>query len=139
VDRAAIVDLLVRYCTALRTQDVDLLDDVFTADATIDYTRIGGSRAGVSDTKAWLSALLTEVQWFDLMIGDSEFTVAPDRASASVVTTWHGLFVPRDGPALQIYGHYEDRLVRQAGWRIAERTDFPGYQVVTTPAGPQNT
>lgn len=136
VDRAEITDLFVRYCTALRTQDLSLLDGVFTADAVIDYTRLGGLRTGVEETKAWLSALLTGVEEFLLTVGDCSFDMAPDRRTASVTTTWHGLFVPRgEGPALQVYGHYEDRLVRAAaGWSIAERVDHPTARMVATVA-----
>ena len=41
-DRLEIEDLLTRYCAAIDAKDFDLLDEVFTADATIDYTRSGG-------------------------------------------------------------------------------------------------
>lgn len=135
LDRAAISDLFVRYCTALRTKQVDLLDEVFASDGMVDYTSIGGPRAGVGATKEWLAALLDTVEWFDLMIGDSEFVITADRTSAAVVTTWHGLFVPKEGPALQVYGHYQDRLVRGEHWRIAERIDCPGRQVVAATGG----
>jgi hypothetical protein len=42
VDRRAIDDLLIRYTTALDTRQLDLLDQVFTADAQIDYAASGG-------------------------------------------------------------------------------------------------
>jgi len=58
LDRVEINDLLVRYCAALRTKDLSLLDEVFSSDAMIDYTRIGGSRTGVEATKTWLSMVL---------------------------------------------------------------------------------
>jgi hypothetical protein len=133
VDRAEIIDVLVTYCTALRTQDLDLFDEVFAADAVIDYTETGGSRAGLEATKAWLSELLAGVRSFELFVGDSEFHIAHDRRSASVRTTWHGLFVPRsEGAALQVYGHYQDQLVRGDRWVIAERVDHPTARVVAS-------
>ena len=69
LDRVEINDLLVRYCAALRTKDLALLDDVFSPDAIIDYTRIGGSRSGVEDTKTWLALVLGAVERFDLYVG----------------------------------------------------------------------
>jgi hypothetical protein len=133
LDRVEINDLLVRYCAALRTKDLALLDDVFSPDAIIDYTRIGGSRSGVEDTKTWLALVLGAVERFDLYVGDSQFEFAPDRTSATVSTTWHGLFVPaNDDPPLQVYGHYEDRLVHTDVWRIAERVDKPAARVVVS-------
>ena len=44
-DRAAIREVLAWYMRAMRVRDVDLMDAGFTADATIDYTAIGGSVA----------------------------------------------------------------------------------------------
>ena len=79
LDRVAINDLLVRYCAALRTKDLSLLDEVFSADAMIDYTRIGGKRTGVEATKTWLSMVLDAVTRFDLYVGDSAFEFAADR------------------------------------------------------------
>jgi hypothetical protein len=131
--RVEINDLLVRYCAALRTKDLSLLDDVFSADAMIDYTRIGGSRTGVAETKTWLSMVLGAVERFDLYVGDSQFAFAADRGAATVSTTWHGLFLPaNEDPALQVYGHYEDRLVHTDVWRIAERVDFPASRVIAS-------
>jgi hypothetical protein len=133
LDRVEINDLLVRYCAALRTKDLSLLDEVFSADAMIDYTRIGGSRTGVAETKTWLSMVLGGVEHFDLYVGDSAFAFAADHSAATVSTTWHGLFVPaNDDPALQVYGHYEDTLVHTDVWRIAERVDLPAARVIVS-------
>ena len=57
LDRLAIREVLAKYMLAMRTHDLDLMDDVFTADAVIDYTAIGGSRAPWSETKPWLHAM----------------------------------------------------------------------------------
>jgi hypothetical protein len=133
LDRAEINDLLIRYCVALRSKDLNLLDKVFSADAMIDYTRIGGSRSAVEATKTWLSIVLAGVTRFDLYVGDSQFEFAGDRSSAKVSTTWHGLFVPaNDDPALMVYGHYEDTLIHTGGWRIADRVDLPAARVIVS-------
>ncbi len=42
-DRLEIQDLLVAYSYAIDGRDFDALDDVFTPDAFIDYTAMGGS------------------------------------------------------------------------------------------------
>ena len=46
-DRFEINDLLVRYCSALDERHFDLFDDIFTPDAVIDYTEMGGTSAGI--------------------------------------------------------------------------------------------
>jgi hypothetical protein len=53
VDRRAIDDLLLRYTTALDTRQFDLLDQVFTPDAQIDYATSGGIRGNREDLKRW--------------------------------------------------------------------------------------
>ena len=53
VDRRAIDDLLLRYSTALDTRQWDLLDQVFTADAAIDYGPSGGVKGTSEDLKCW--------------------------------------------------------------------------------------
>ena len=133
LDRLAIREVLAKYMLAMRTHDVDLMDDVFTADAVIDYTAIGGSRAPWSETKPWLHAMI-DVELFMLYIGDVYPTFDAGADAADVESTWHGVFVAAAGATpLTIFGTYTDRFVRTPdGWRISERTDHPAIQV---PAG----
>ena len=37
-----------------------------------------------------------------------------------------------DDPVLQVYGHYEDRLIHTDVWRIAERVDLPAARVIAS-------
>ena len=133
-DRAAIREVLATYMRAMRAGDVDLMDAVFTADATIDYTAIGGSVASWPDTKPWLRGMI-DVELFMLFVGDVYPVFAADGQTAEVESTWHGVFVAAaDAPPLIIFGTYADRFVRTPdGWRISERIDHPAAQV---PAGP---
>jgi hypothetical protein len=136
-DRFEIRDLIARYMRAIRVKDLDLMDDVFSDDAVIDYTAIGGERASWADTKPWLGGMVLGVDLFWLYIGDMLFTFSADRSSAEVETTWHGVFVADAAAApLIIFGSYDDRFVRTAGrWRLAERVDRPALQVPASPPG----
>ena len=51
-DRLEIDDLLSRYTFAIDERDFDALDDVFTPDATIDYTTSGGIKGSYPEVKA---------------------------------------------------------------------------------------
>jgi SnoaL-like domain len=132
-DRAAIREVLAWYMRAMRLRDVDLMDAVFTADATIDYTAIGGSVASWPDTKPWLRGMI-DVELFMLFVGDVYPVFGADQQTAAVESTWHGVFVASaDAPPLIVFGTYDDRFVRTPdGWRISERIDHPAVQV---PAG----
>jgi hypothetical protein len=136
-DDAGIREVLARYMRAMRLHDVDLMDDVFTADAVIDYTAIGGAKASWSDTKDWLRGMIA-VEHFILYVGDVFASYADDGRTATVESTWHGVFVASpDTPPLVIFGTYDDELVRTAdGWRISARTDHPAVQVAGTTAPP---
>ena len=72
-------EVLAWYMRAMRLRDVDLMDDVFTADAIIDYTAIGGSVASWPDTKPWLRGMI-DVELFMLFVGDVYPVFAADRA-----------------------------------------------------------
>jgi hypothetical protein len=129
-DHFEIREVLARYMLAMRTGDVDLMDQVFTADATIDYTAIGGSVASWAETKPWLRGMI-DVELFMLFVGDVYPTFEAAGDAADVESTWHGVFVAApDVTPLVIFGTYDDRFVRTAdGWRIAQRTDHPRAQV----------
>ena len=132
-DRAAIREVLAWYMRAMRLRDVDLMDAVFTSDAIIDYSAIGGTRSSWSETKPSLRGMI-DVELFMWYLGDGNPVFAADGQTAEVESTWHGVFVAAAGVTpLTIFGTYTDRFVRTpAGWRICERTDHPAVQV---PAG----
>ena len=54
-DRLAIHDLLARYADAVDGRRFDALDDLFTLDATIDFTATGGPSGDLAATKQFLA------------------------------------------------------------------------------------
>ena len=58
IDRQEIDDLLIRYATAVDTQDWDLYETCFTADAFIDYESAGGIKGKLPEVRAWLEKTL---------------------------------------------------------------------------------
>jgi len=103
-DRLEIQDLLARYCEAIDSHDWDALDDIFTADAIIDYTAAGGAKGNLPETKAYLERALE--QFFNPMV------------------------VERDGQPHTLFVGiwYCDELIRtKAGWRIQHRREELSY------------
>ena len=69
-DRLAIRETLGWYMRAMRTKDLDQMDDVFTPDAFIDYSAIGGHSRPWPEVKPWLGGMVLHVEFFSLYVGD---------------------------------------------------------------------
>lgn len=129
-DRVAIRDVLIRYAHAVRTKQFDLLDEVFTPEASVDFTTVGGNKGTWTEVKPWLEGFAGSAHLFHLTIGNEVITAA-DAAEVWLVTTWSAVYVANEGAgAISSYGSYDDRLVRTAGgWRICRRADCPALML----------
>ncbi len=120
-DRLEAADVLTRYTRAIDTGDWDLLDTVFTADATIDYTQSGGITGGYDVVKPWLAEVLPAFFLRRMhMLGQVETVLAGDTATTSAY--FHNPMVMADGAGgekvVELGGIYHHELVRTAdGWR----------------------
>src|SRR5581483_2379592 len=84
-DRIEINDLLVAYSHAVDFRDWDGLDDVFTADAVIDYTAMGGPRGDLAATKAFLAETMPIFAGWQHMVATSKVTVQGDTAEGRTI------------------------------------------------------
>ncbi len=121
-DIAEIINLINLYPVAVDSQQWDLLDRVFTQDASTDF---GGGAA--------FSGLATIKQAFDAIHAPFDATqhvttnhqVVVDGDSATCLSYVHGRFiraVPEGGNMFESTGWYDDVLVRTPqGWRIKLR------------------
>ena len=128
-DRFEIQDLLVRYSHCIDTRDWDGLDQVFTPDAFIDYTAMGGSQGSLSETKDFLGKAMVSFKSFQHMIANLAVELDGDRATARTICH-NPMVMERDGGEhVFICGlWYVDELVRTPeGWRIARRVEERCY------------
>ncbi|GAA5050470.1 nuclear transport factor 2 family protein [Nocardia callitridis] len=140
-DRMEIQDLMVRYAHAVDTAQWELLDEIFTPDAHIDYSAMGGAAGGLTETKRFLAAMLPNFPAFQHMIGNSAIALDGDTATAR--TMCHNPMVVSGGegpPSLMLCGlWYLDTFVRLDGtWRIKTRLEEKSY-VFVAPAAPGTT
>ena len=128
-DRLEIQDLLARYSNAIDTMQWDELDALFTEDAEIDYTSMGGIRGTLAEQKAFLDANLPTIfqRGFQHMTATSMFDIEGDEAR--VRTICFNPMVIKDEKHVLFCGlWYRDTLVRQDGkWRIKERVEDRGW------------
>lgn len=129
-DRLEIQDLLVAYSHAIDTRDWDALDDVFTPDALIDYSAMGGSRGDLATTKAFLASAMKGFAGFQHLVATSKVTLDGDVAEGRTICHNPMVVDLGDGETHVFFCGlwYADRFVRTpAGWRIRERVEEKCY------------
>lgn len=127
-DRLEIQDLFARYSFAIDDRNWAGLDDVFTEDAIIDYTQVGGPRGSFREIQAWLGKAMERFKAFQHMVATTELKLDGDRATSRtilfnpMVMYPDGSEVPGNDKVFFVGLWYRDTLVRtEQGWRIAER------------------
>ncbi len=142
-DRFEIQDLLAAYCHAIDTQNFDALDDIFTKDAFIDYTAVGGAKGNLKETKAYLAKALSKFTGMQHMLGLPQISIDGDTATGRTIC-FNPMVLERDGaPHVFFVGiWYVDELVRtEAGWRIKHRAEafsyFHNFPSDFSPANPK--
>jgi len=128
-DRLAIQDLLTTYATAIDSGEWDLLDSVFTPDATLDYTSSGGIRGTFAEAKQWLAEVLPMFTVRQHLVTNHRITVDGDRAtSESYLFNPMVLPVEDTERVVMVGAGYRDQLVRTGdGWRITDRLELHGW------------
>ncbi|HTY27725.1 MAG TPA: nuclear transport factor 2 family protein [Mycobacterium sp.] len=129
-DRLEIQQLLVDYSTAIDNRRFDDLDRVFTPDAYIDYTELGGIAGTYPEVKAWLAEVLPNFPAYFHMLGNVDIRLAGDTATSRAI-----LFNPmklNDVGQIMFCGlWYDDEFVRTPdGWRMTRRSETKCIQKV---------
>lgn len=123
-ERRAIVETLVRYCTAIDTGAWELLGDVFLPNARVDYTGAGGPVLSGAEAAGWLEEKMARFKILQHFISNVRVVQGDDEVrSTAYVLAVHG-YKGDDGKMrfFDLGGEYNDRLLEtSAGWRISER------------------
>ena len=120
-DRLEIQDLMVEYCYAIDNRDWDALDDVFTADAIIDYSEMVGVKGTLVEIKQFLATSMSVVTACQHIISTSRIRVEGDRAYGRTICT-NPMVLQPNGHVMLLGLWYRDEFVRtEQGWRISAR------------------
>lgn len=130
IDRAEITDLVTRYVTAVDRRNWDLYRSVFTDDAHIDYTAVGGIAGSVEEMCSWLNTTLGMFEACQHLVSNFDIAVDGDQATATVMV-FNSMQLPNH-PVWATGGWYHHKLVRTPqGWRSRELTEeaswFKGF------------
>lgn len=135
-DRLEIQDLLARYSHAIDRRDWKTLDTVFTPDAFIDYTAMGGASGSLSEIKSYLAHALAHFKGFQHLVATTELKLHGDAAEARTICH-NPMIVELDGADWPFFCGlwYADKFVRTSeGWRIRERIEEKSYFFNVPPA-----
>lgn len=134
-DRLEIQQLMVDYSTAIDQRRFDDLDKVFTEDAYIDYTALGGIEGRYPEVKKWLSEVLGNFPVYAHMLGNFSVQVDGDTATSRVLC-FNPMVLPgepaKNGDQVMFCGlWYDDEFVRTPqGWRMTRRVETKVFQKV---------
>src|ERR1700739_3335802 len=134
-DRLEIQQLVVDYSTAIDQRRFDDLDAVFTPDAYIDYTALGGIEGRYPQVKAWLAEVLPNFPMYYHMLGNCSVRVYGDTASSRTIC-FNPMVLGGDlgdkGPQVMFCGlWYDDEFLRTAeGWRMTRRVETKCVQKI---------
>ena len=130
-DRLEIQQLMFNYSTAIDSKDFDLLDQVFTPDAYIDYRVMGGIDGRYPEIKAWLKKSLAAFPHYFHMLGNAQIKIDGDTATSKTIC-FNPMTTPMPGTgAIHVFYcglWYLDKHVRTPeGWRMTERVEEACY------------
>ncbi len=128
-DRFEIQDLVHQYSHIIDQRDFDLLrSDIFTEDAFIDYTAMGGAAGDVDSTIIFLKSALTESLFpkYQHLNANIQISITGDTAGGRIMC-----FNPMEASTAESESRifflglwYLDKYVRtRSGWRISKRVE----------------
>ena len=125
-DRMEIRDLVTAYTRAVDTRTWDALDDVFTEDAVLDYTSVGGPADSLAVVKPWVEQGLRGFDRYQHVIGQIAIELVGDTARATAYLVNPMVAKAPDGTETlwEVGGYYHHELVRTPdGWRSQRMVD----------------
>jgi len=129
-DRLEIQQLMVDYASAIDQKNFDALDAVFTADAHIDYTAMGGMVGPFPEVKEWLKVALGTFPHYQHMLGNMSLSFDGDHATGRTMCfNPMQIEMPDGNSQVMFLGlWYLDKFERTPqGWRISERAEEKCY------------
>jgi ketosteroid isomerase-like protein len=141
-DLLAVQQLIAAYPDIVDGRDWDRLDELFTADAVIDFSAFGGPADTAAGIKTFLRDSLAVFTRTQHMMGLPNITLDGDAATARTSCSNPMVIDNGDGTtAVWLIGlWYDDTFARTPdGWRFTSRRQERCYSVVglqDTPLGP---
>ena len=131
MDRLEIEDLITDYAAIIDSGDVDKLDAIFTPDADIDYSAMGGAKGKYPEVKGFLRKALKGFRNTQHLISNFEIKLDGNRATGKIMCFNPMEMETGEKPAIPVFFiglWYHDEYVKTAeGWRIASRSESKSW------------
>lgn len=118
-DRMEIAALLADYCHAVDDKDWDAYEDVFTADAVIDYSEMIPFRGSPKEARAWLAAAGAKLARTQHIVTTSQIRFKNGRAYGRTICTNPMVLVTGELMAVGLWYRHEFTRTEQ-GWKISQ-------------------
>jgi SnoaL-like domain len=116
-DKVEIGEFLSRYARAVDTNDWVLWRSLFTEDASIDYTALGGIAGTRDEVADWMSETMPLLPLKQHYISNVEAEVTGDTAEV-IAMFYNPMKLPGASEVSTCGGWYRHQLVRtETGWR----------------------
>ena len=126
-DRFEIQDLIANYCHIIDKGEFDQLTNIFSKDAFIDYSAMGGAKGSRDEIITFLKNVMPMFISTQHMISNYQISIDGDTATGRIMC-----FNPMEisgNPVFFLGLWYVDEYQRTAeGWRISARIEEKGYQ-----------
>ena len=123
-ERERVIEVAVRYCTAIDTRDWELLRRCFVADPVVSYEGFDELR-GFAALAEFLDGILSPLDATQHIV--TNFVVAIDGEEATSTCYLHAQHVRQAAPGGALFvvaGSYRDSLVRRDGEWLIGRRDY---------------
>jgi len=125
-DRFEVQDLLAEYAHAIDQKNWDALDDIFTDDAFIDYSVMGGAKGSLPEIKKFLAEAMTIFPHTQHLVANMQIRLKGDEGTGRIMCHNPQMMNLGEGKRhVFVLGlWYLDEYVRTAkGWRIRRRVE----------------
>jgi len=126
-DRLEIEDLITDYAAAIDSGEINKLDVIFTPEAFIDYSAMGGATGSYPEVKAFLIKALKGFRNTQHLIGNVEIRLDGDKATGKIMCFNPMELETGDKPAIPVFflglWYHDEYIKTSEGWRIAKRTE----------------
>jgi len=125
-DRFEVQDLLADYADAIDQKNWDALDDIFTEDAFIDYSVMGGAKGSLAEIKKFLAEAMVIFPHTQHLVANMQIRLRGDEGTGRIMCSNAQVMDIGEGKRHVFFLGlwYVDKYVRtDRGWRIRERVE----------------